>query len=71
MTKQMLSGIQVSSKEELADKIYKYFDELNQVPAPYHWSYNPNDIDLEKRTSVRLYMKTIKLPVNKIRIIRS
>lgn len=48
MTKQMLNGIRVSSKEELADRIYKYFDEINQVPVPYHWSYNLDDIDLEK-----------------------
>lgn len=44
----MLSGIRVSSKEELADRMYKYFDEINQVPVPYRWSYNLDDIDLEK-----------------------
>lgn len=43
-----VSGIQVSSKGELADRIYKYFDEINQVPVPYHWLYNLDDIDLEK-----------------------
>lgn len=48
MTKQMLNGIQVSSKDELEDRIYKYFDEINEVPVPYHWSYSLNDIDLEK-----------------------
>ena len=35
-------------KKELAERIYKYFDEINQVPVPYHWSYNLDDIDLEK-----------------------
>lgn len=44
----MLNGIRVSSKKELAERIYKYFDEINQVPVPYHWSYNLDDIDLEK-----------------------
>ena len=29
-------------------KIYKYFDEVNEVPVPYHWSYKIDDIDLEK-----------------------
>lgn len=48
MTKQMLNGIRVSSKEELVDRMYKYFDEINKVPVPYHWSYNLDDIDLEK-----------------------
>lgn len=48
MTKQMLNGIRVSGKEELEGRIYKYFEEINEVPVPYHWSYNLDDIDLEK-----------------------
>jgi hypothetical protein len=48
MTKQMLNGIRVSSKEELEKRIYKYFDEINEVPIPYHWSYKLDDIDIEK-----------------------
>lgn len=48
MTKQMLNGIRVSSKEELKERMYKYFEEINKVPVPYHWSYKLDDIDLEK-----------------------
>lgn len=48
MTKQMLNGIRVSSKEELENRIYKYFEEINEVPIPYRWSYKLDDIDLEK-----------------------
>lgn len=48
MTKQMFNGIRVSSKEELEKRIYKYFDEINEVPIPYHWSYKLDDIDIEK-----------------------
>lgn len=48
MTKQMLTGIRVASKDELEDRIYKYFDEINEVPVPYHWSYSLDDIDPEK-----------------------
>ncbi len=48
MTKQMLNGIRVSSKEELEKRIYKYFEEVNEVPIPYHWSYQLDDIDIEK-----------------------
>ena len=48
MTKQMLNGIRVSSKEELEKRIYKYFEEINEVPVPYHWSYKLDDIDMEK-----------------------
>ena len=48
MTKQMLEGIRVSSKEELEGRIYQYFEEINRVPVPYHWTYRLDDIDLEK-----------------------
>ena len=47
LTKQMFNGIRVSSIEELEGRIYKYFDEVNEVPIPYRWSYNLDDIDLE------------------------
>ena len=48
-TKQMLNGIRVSSKEELESRIYQYFNEINEVPVPYHWSYKLDDIDLDKK----------------------
>ena len=48
MTKQMLKGIRVSCKEDLAERMYKYFEEINKVPVPYHWTYKLDDIDLEK-----------------------
>lgn len=45
MTKQMLRGIRVKSKFELRDRIYKYFEEINQEPVIYHWKYKMDDID--------------------------
>lgn len=33
MTKQMLRGIRVNSKEELENRIYQYFDEVNREPV--------------------------------------
>ena len=39
MTKQMLKGIRVKSKEELAERIYQYFDEVNAEPVVFHWTY--------------------------------
>ena len=36
MTKQMLRGIRVKSKDELKERIYKYFDEVNQDPVIPH-----------------------------------
>lgn len=44
----MLNGISVSSKEELEKRIYKYFDDINAVPIPYHWPYKLDGIDIEK-----------------------
>ena len=39
MTKQMLRGIRVKTKQELFDRIYTYFDEVNETPVAYHWKY--------------------------------
>ena len=47
MTRQMLNGIRVPSKDVLKDRIYKYFDEINTVPVPYKWKYKMDAIHLE------------------------
>ncbi len=52
MTKQMLRGIRVNSKEELAERIYRYFDEINEEPVVFHWSYNLDDIDVSEEVIV-------------------
>jgi len=44
MTRQMLKGIRVSSKEELADRIYQYFDEINEAPVVFRWKYKMDEI---------------------------
>ena len=43
MTKQMLRGIRVKTKQELIDRIYRYFDEVNETPVAYHWKYKMED----------------------------
>lgn len=48
MTRQMLTGIRVNSKEELIERIYKYFHEVNAVPVTYKWKHKMDTIDLEK-----------------------
>ena len=45
MTKQMLKGIRVKSKEELVRRIYTYFDEINAEPVVFHWTWHLDDID--------------------------
>ena len=47
MTKQMLKGIRVNTKQELEDRIYKYFDEVNADPVVYHWTYKLDEISPE------------------------
>jgi transposase len=46
MTRQMLRGIRVTTKEELAERIYRYFDEINEVPVVFRWKYKMDDISL-------------------------
>ena len=46
MTKQMLRGIRVESKDELKRRIYQYFDEVNEEPVVYHWTYKLDDISV-------------------------
>lgn len=52
MTKQMLRGIRVKTKEELRDRIYKYFDEINEEPVVFHWNYKLEDIDISEAVNV-------------------
>lgn len=52
MTKQMLRGIRVNTKQELAERIYKYFDEVNREPVVYHWKYKMDEISMDEAASV-------------------
>ena len=46
MTKQMLKGIRVKSKDELVHRIYLYFEEVNREPVVFHWTYKMDDISV-------------------------
>ena len=48
MTRQMLIGIRVESKDELKERIYQYFDEINAIPVQYKWKYKMETINLEE-----------------------
>lgn len=52
MTRQMLRGICVKSKEELTNRIYKYFAEINEEPIVFHWKYHLDDIDVSEEIIV-------------------
>ena len=46
MTRQMLRGIRVSSKKELAERIYQYFDDINEEPIVFRWKYKMDEISV-------------------------
>ena len=52
MTRQMIRGIRVNTKEELEERIYRYFDEVNREPVIYHWKYKMDEISEEEAASV-------------------
>ena len=52
LTHQSLKGIRVKTKEELVERIYKYFEEINADPVSYHRKYKLEDIDPEEEVQV-------------------
>ncbi len=44
LTRQCLRGIRVSSKEELAQRLIKYLDEINEMPIVFKWKYKLDEI---------------------------
>ena len=52
LTRQFLKGIRVKTKEELVERIYKYFDEVNADPVVYHWKYKLEEIDPREEIQV-------------------
>jgi len=43
LAKQMLRGIRVESKEELAERILTYLDQINADPVPFRWKHQLDD----------------------------
>lgn len=52
LTRQSLKGIRVKSAEELTQRIYKYFDEVNADPVVYHWKYKLDEINPKEKVIV-------------------
>lgn len=48
----MLKGIRVKTKDELVQRIYKYFEEANEDPVVYHWKYKLDEIDSSEEVVV-------------------
>lgn len=43
MTRTMLRGIRVTSKQELIDRIHLYFEEINAEPIVFRWKYKMDE----------------------------
>jgi len=43
MTRTMLRGIRVASKQELIDRIHRYYEEINSAPVMFHWQYKMDE----------------------------
>ena len=52
LTRQSLKGIRVKTKSELVERIYKYFEEINDTPVVYHWKYRLDEIDPNEEAQV-------------------
>lgn len=55
----MLKGIRVKTKDELVQRIYRYFEEVNKEPVVYHWKCKLDDLDPDEEVKVET------LPVKK------
>jgi len=44
MTRSLLRGMRVSSKEKLIDRISQYFDDINETPVIFKWKYKMDDM---------------------------
>ena len=44
MTRSMLRGIRVASKQELINRIHQYFEEVNAAPVVFRWKYKMDEM---------------------------
>ena len=59
MTRQMLKGIRVETKDELVTRIYKYFEEINEESVVYKWSWHLDDIDPTDKVQVETLFQNV------------
>ena len=43
MTRTMLRGIRVASKQEIIDRIHQYYEEINAAPVIFRWKYKMDE----------------------------
>jgi len=50
-------GFSQQSIAELVVGVYKYFEEINEVPVVYHWTWNLDDINAGEEVKVETLLK--------------
>ena len=53
MTRQLLKGIRVKSKDELKQRILKYFDEENLKPVVFKWKYKLDELSKDLHLNIQ------------------
>ena len=43
MTRTMLRGIRVASKQVLIERIHQYYEEINSAPVVFRWNYKMDE----------------------------
>jgi len=51
MARSFLRGIRVKSKNEIKERILKYFDEINQMSTVFTWKWKMDEIDIVRQAS--------------------
>ncbi len=52
MTRQVLRGIRAKTKDELRERICRYFEKVNREPVAYRWKYRFEDVDVSEEVVV-------------------
>lgn len=56
-THKLLKEIRVKTKDELVQRIYKYFDDVNEEPVVYYWKYRLEELDSGEEIAVDTLQK--------------
>lgn len=61
MTRLMLTGIRVASKEEWTGLIYRYFHEIIAIPVPCKRNYKMDDINTGEGDTEDIFFNAVNI----------
>lgn len=68
ITKQMSRKIQVKTKDEIVICIYKYFDEINETPMAYYWTWDLDNIDTSESVVTEIFSKNVSIQISILKV---